>query len=398
VLDVTGVTASNLNLVGTGDLVSDEVVIDNLAQVATITDFEAVVLNEAALASGTSLTLDLDAGELKQGATTVNYDGTGLSVGGLMFEDADSYVDAATSGVTITVTDDGATGATVVGGDGDDTITGGAGADFITGGLGADVLDGNIVPAVQEVHTYTLSGSWAAGTADSSVTINGFTITEGDNVQGIVVSDGADADAIGAAFVREWDNNSASFTDGALIESITYDSVSNALTVTFLQTGADIADAELGAAVLVAGADANTFAVGAETVATPWAGQGEAVDTFVYNSAAESTAASMDQILNFSVGATDDIIDLSAVAAAAPLFHAGVQNGGSGFADYAAVEAAADVYLQTHGNSVFVGSDGTDTWVFADANHSIDLDAGDVVIQLTGIDATGIDATNFNFV
>ncbi len=393
VLDVTGVTASNLILVGeAAGEGTDEVVIDNLAQVATITDFEAVVLNEAALASGTSLTLDLDAGELKQGATTVNYNGTGLSVGGLMFEDADSYVDAATSGVNITV--NGAVGATVVGGAGNDTITGGAGADTITGGLGADVLDGNIVPAVQEVHTYTLSGSWAAGAADSSVTINGFTITEGDNVQGIVVSDGADADAIGAAFVREWDNNSASFTDEALIESITYDSVSNALTVTFLQTGADIADTELGAAVLVAGTDANTFAVGAETVATLWAGQGEAVDTFVYNSAAESTAASMDQILNFSVGATDDIIDLSALSHT----HAGVANGGSAFGDFAAAQVAADAHFDSDGVSVYVASDGTDTWVFHSSDTHVADPQIDTVIQLTGINAGGIDGTNFAFV
>lgn len=417
VLDVTGVTASNLNLVGTADIeASDEVVIDNLAQVADITGFEAVVLNEAALASGTSLTLDLDAGELKQGATTVNYDGTGLSVGGLMFEDADSYVDAATSGVTITVTDDGATGATVVGGDGDDTITGGAGADFITGGLGADVLDGNIVPEVSEVQTITL----APGVLDGS---DEFIIYDdvSDSAFAITVSGGAaldlqlgvasaDEDQIGGALAGVAIATLEAALGYALgsIESTAYDAVNNQFSITFT-ADADYANLSVfvgaagetgliegGAAATNAAATASVTAAAAET--TAYAAQGEAVDTFVYNSAAESTAASMDQILNFSVGATDDIIDLSAVAAAAPTFHNGVQNGGSAFADYAAVEAAADAYLQAHVNSVFVGSDGTDTWVFADANHSIDLDAGDVVIQLTGIDATGIDANNFNFV
>ncbi|MDY0251379.1 MAG: hypothetical protein RBR45_15235 [Pseudomonas sp.] len=417
VLDVTGVTASNLILVGeAAGEGTDEVVIDNLAQVATITDFEAVVLNEAALASGTSLTLDLDAGELKQGATTVNYDGTGLSVGGLMFEDADSYVAAATSGVTITVTDDGATGATVVGGDGDDTITGGAGADRITGGLGADVLDGNIVPEVSEVQTITLAPGVLDGTDEfiiyDDVSDKAFAITASGgaalDLQLGVAS--ADEDQIGGALAGVAIATLESALGYALgsIESTAYDAVNNQFSITFtadadyanlsvfVGAAGETALIEGGAAAANDAATATVTAAAAET--TAYAAQGEAVDTFVYNSAAESTAASMDQILNFSVGATDDIIDLSAVAAAAPTFHNGVQNGGSAFADYAAVEAAADAYLQTHVNSVFVGSDGTDTWVFADANHSIDLDAGDVVIQLTGIDATGIDATNFNFV
>lgn len=418
VLDITAVTASNLILIGdttgAGDMgATDEVVIDNLAQVADIQEFESVVLNQAALGSGTSFTFDVDAGELIQGATTVTFDGalTTLSFGGLALEDADSFVAPVTSGVTVTVVDDGAVGVTVIGGAGNDTITGGAGADTIVGGAGADVMDGNIVPEVTEVVVVTLNGGAASLEAGDVIVIAGVTIDDtGVGAGDISVVAGSDADQVGSAFAA-WaavPANLATIEANLLLTagdlaSVTYDSVSNNIMFSFTSQAGDVASGvvtvnnagmvtgTLAAAVFEDGADAATQSVA-------YAPQGDAVDTFVYQAASDSTAAAMDEISNFSVGAVDDIIDLSAVAAAAPLFHAGVQNGGSAFANFAAVSAAANAYLQTHVNSVFVGSDGTDSWVFADANHSINLDAGDVVIKLVGIDATGIDANNFAFV
>jgi hypothetical protein len=403
ILDITQVTDNNLILVGDTDVArdinndggdNDSVVVGDLDLIDDVQLFDAIIFTDASITSaGDTFVVDTDNGELEDGFGNVLFT-FDAALDTLDF----SRVSAATD-ITVTVT--GATGMTIIT-DGEDTITGGAGVDTIVGGAFADVLDGNIVPEVQEVQTVVITGAFGAdGSNDGTIEIGNITLTEAAAaVLGTSVVDGSSNLQIGNAFaaIAEADWEAALGLTAGDLNDVSFDNGTGVLSFTFA-SGVDAVDGSVLAASggYTAGTDTGAIVLGAGTDVA-YAAQGEAVDIFVYEIASDSTAAAMDEISNFSVGAVDDIIDLSAVAAAAPIFHAGVQNGGSAFADFAAVSAAADAYLQTHVNSVFVGSDGTDSWVFADANHSIDLDAGDVVIKLVGIDATGIDANNFAFV
>lgn len=292
VLDITAVTKTNLNLIGTTNS-DDELVVGALGNIASVSAFEALVLTNASTDKGTSLTLNLDTQEVLAGATKLfTYDGAALSGGGLVFgtKGQTSYVAPVSAALTINVVDTTAgAGAIVWGGSAGDTITGGAGNDTIRGGGGNDTLDGGFVPVKAEVHTYTLSSP--AGGPGETVIINGVTITEGATVVGVTVADN-DADAIGAAFVRVWNATPAAFTNGQPglvnneIASVTYDALTNALTFTFKATAGDVADGLLGAPGGTAAAS-----VSAETVTTPFAARQESADTFVFEATAAANGA-----------------------------------------------------------------------------------------------------------
>lgn len=394
VLDVTRVTDGALTLltgVAAGEG-TDEVVIGKLNNVTSIQNFESLVLTEATIGeNGTTFVLNVTANSLTAGAKNVTLsNGTNaLSFGGLVFEDGGTLRASndhnATSGVTVTVTDTAAEGVRIYGGNGNDSISTGAGADFIRGGSGNDTLNGGFVAEVTEVHTYVLSGAWVAGTADSSITIDGFTITEGDNVQGVVVPDGGDADQIGAAFVREWNANPTSFTNNADITSITYDAVTNALTVRFTSAAGDVADNVLGAANIVAGTDANTLASSAETLTTAYAARVESIDTFLFEATGALNGA--DTLNAVDAG---DKLDFSAFLGAA--------NGG---------ETTAGVIYST-GASIIVGA-GTDVvriankatlsasdFAAAATNGKITTSDGEKAVFIVTEDATGAGGTAGN--
>jgi hypothetical protein len=424
VLDVTGVTANNLILVGddgtsTGNMdlgLTDEVVVGSLALIDTITAFESVVLTDATLDAGTSFILDLDAGVLSQGSTDVNYDGQVLSAGGLVQENTylDSYLDPLETGVTITVVDDGALGAGLIGGDGDDVLTGGAGADSFTGGLGADEMDGGIVPAVPEVHTFTLTGTVLGAGDDFSLTFGDtatVTIDEGDEIP----TGGADVDQIGAALAAfDWSAATFDHDNDALtaeiagddLFTVAYDSVSNVVSFTFDSVYGDVEDTVLDFTAVNDGAATVSFEgvlvnaiAGAEpsaTVDTAYAPQGEAVDTFFYLTPGESQEGSMDTIHNFTInaaGPVDDVLDFTAIdALLGGGVLTGVSNGGDAF-DFANDAVAFGV------NSLFVASDGTDARVYVDADDSGDYDASlDMVIELAGVASVAdFDGDNYSF-
>lgn len=88
----------------------------------------------------------------------------------------------------------GATGATVIGGEGNDTITGGAGSDSISGGKGNDVLTGAVQGTVDGV-TDTLTGglgndTFIHGDAAAITTVTDFSISGTNGIDNIALSVG----------------------------------------------------------------------------------------------------------------------------------------------------------------------------------------------------------------
>ena len=334
--------------------------------------------------AGSVYELDIDAGELvSNNVTNLITDSRGLNF---------SLV---TTAVAVSVTDIAQAGAVVVGTALADDITGGAGADTITGGAGADVLDGNIVPEVQEVQQVIITGGFGVDASnDGTIEIGGITLTEAAAaVAGVSVVDGSSNLQIGNAFAAIADSvwETALGLNVGELDDVSFDNGTGALTFTFA-AGFNAVDGSVLAASggYVAGTDTGAIVVGAGTDVA-YAPQGESADTFVFEALTDSTAAAMDEISNFSVGAVDDVIDLSGVGLVPhPL---DVVNGGSGYANYAAILADAADQMDNNDANVFVGSDGIDTWVFvAEDSHDASVD---MVIKLVGIDATGIDFNNF---
>jgi len=214
-------------------------------------------------------------------------------------------------------------------------------------------------------------------------------------VAGVSVVDGSSNLQIGNAFAAIADSvwETALGLNVGELDDVSFDNGTGALTFTFA-AGFNAVDGSVLAASggYVANTDTGAIVVGAGTDVA-YAPQGESADTFVFEALTDSTAAAMDEISNFSVGATDDVIDLSAVTYGP---HIAVNNLGSGFANYAAVLAAATDEFIFDNNQPVVGSDGIDTWVFVSEDTHGDATV-DMVIKLVGIDATGIDANNFTF-
>ena len=357
VLDITGgegglidpVSENNLILIGTADT-DDEVIVGDLDLISDdpgegVIDFEILSFTDASVDGGSEFEFDTAAQEL------LDEDGN------LFFETDDvNTLDFSRVATAVTVTVTGPTAATVIGTAVADTLSGGTGSDTLEGGAGADVLDGGVTAQVNEVHTFVLGGSFGAGTADGDVTFNGFTIIEGDVVQGIGVPDGADADQFGAAFVREWNANPASFTDSALIQSITYDATTNALTITFLPAAGDVADNELGAIAITDDTDAGNITSSAETVTVPFAAEVNEPDTYVIGDTdTGATLASADRILNWAAG---DSIDVSGVAGYSE----------AAVADFAAGLAAANAFLTNDNDAFYAYTAAGDGYVFRDTN------------------------------
>ena len=321
VLDVSKVTDLTVTTLtgalAVGEFNTDEVVFGKISNVTSALGFEAVVLTDATIAeNGTTYVMNtttnaLTAGAksvtLTNGANTLSFGGTVLEQTGVTLRAATAL--NATSGVTVTVV--GAEAVNFTGGNANDTLTGGAGADTLRGGSGNDTLNGNFVPEAVEVHTYVLSNS--SGGAGETTSIGGFTVTEGATIQGVVVASN-DADAVGAAFVREWGAAPSSFTASASIASITYDALTNALTFTFTSAAGDVANGLIG----VAGGSALP-APSAETVTTPYAARAESLDTYVFETTAALNGA--DTINNFNsiaAAVTNDILNVAAFLGAAP--------------------------------------------------------------------------------
>ncbi|WP_293677596.1 hypothetical protein [uncultured Phenylobacterium sp.] len=383
VLDITGgegglidpVGENNLILIGTADT-DDEVIVGDLDLISDdpgegVLDFEILSFTDASVSGGSEFEFDTAAQEL------LDEDGN------LFFETDDvNTLDFSRVATAVTVTVTGPTAATVIGTAVADTLSGGTGSDILEGGAGADVLDGGVTAQVNEVHTFVLGGSFGAGTADGDVTFNGFLIAEGDVVQGIAVPDGADADQVGAAFVREWNANPASFTDSALIDDITYDATTNALTVTFLPTAGDVADNELGAIAITDDTDAGNITASAETVTVPFAAEVNEPDTYVIGDTdTGSSVATADRILNWAAG---DSIDVEGVAAYDE----------AAVADFAAGLVAANAFLTNEDDAFYAYTATGDGYVFRDSNGDGSADWVAILVGAGPDGAGAFDAAN----
>jgi Ca2+-binding RTX toxin-like protein len=292
----------------------------------------------------------------------------------------------------VTVT--GGDAVSVFGGDGNDTLTGSSGSDVLYGGLGADTLSS---VATGERVTFELDGVLAAP-ADSGINIvigaynpGGDELTEGTQYVA-----GAGHDAVGSAIATFITTNLAAINAASGLQplvSASYDANTDLLTLNYAP-GADVAD---GSAVITeTGADLGTFQISAPTSTVQGAGGGD--DTYLYTAAAESTEAVRDSILNFDVnglGGANDEIDISA------FFTDGVD----GDLDVAAedTQLAGFTAARTNagsqfalGRDAYVASDGTNGWLFVDANQSGAIDATDMVITLTGLSVASAAAFDFD--
>lgn len=399
VLDVTKVTdtaVTTLTGVAAGEG-TDEVVIGKINGVTNVNNFEATVLTQATVAEvGTTFVINTTANTIVAGAKTLTFNNNGnnvLSFGGTVLEQAaaPSHLRVATdlnatSAVTVTVS--GTEAVNITGGNGNDSLTGGSAGDTLRGGSGADTLNGNFVPEALEVHTYVISNP--AGGAGETVIIDGFTVTEGATIQGVAVANN-DADAIGAAFVRQWNASPASFTNNASIQSLTYDALTNALTFTFKSSAGNVSDTLIGAAAGTAAAS-----VGAETVTTAYAAQTESADTYVF----ESTAAlnGDDVINNFNANgvATDDVLDFRAFLGTAGL-NTGVVTTPANFATGLSLwdAVAANQIAVVYNKGTLAASDITVATNATVTASKISMEAGSKAVIVTTADADGVaDATN----
>lgn len=390
VLDITNVTDNNLLLVaddddqdndailnasilesdyiGVGDtnsdgandvarILTDDVIIGSVDLVDSILGFDNIWFTDASIASaGSTYELDIDAGELiSNNVTNLITNTTGLNFSRV------------TSAVAVTVTDNGAAGAQVVGTALADNITGGAGDDTFTGGAGNDTLDGGVIPEVLGTLVFTLgAGDLGATTADGTVTItaNGETIviseagTVTSSATGVItpvsggIADGATAvaiaDVIGALSLAQIEAG-LGFTAGDLASVDVVTAVGAAeITFTFSAVYGDPAPADITMAIAAGTDTTNTIAVngtlpdGAGDVAAQQAGNGvdyaastESADTYVF--AATAVLNGADTILNFDAS---DILDFTAFATDdAPV--AEVADGSAG----AVATADNDIYL-----------------------------------------------------
>ena len=147
VLDLSAITQGELAVAGTAGT-DDELVLGALAHIDSTTLFEALVLTDASTDKGNVLVLDLDAGTLDAGVTTLfSFAGSILSAGGLVFgsHGANELIAPMSVAMTLRVQDSSAgSGATLWGGDGNDTLRGDEGDDILRGGGGNDDLQGGL--------------------------------------------------------------------------------------------------------------------------------------------------------------------------------------------------------------------------------------------------------------
>ena len=421
VLNVSAVNKAALTDIIGQDGATDTLVLGALGNIDTLTDWTMLVLTQASVDdAGNTWVWDTDAGTFTSNGgnvltyTNTTWDMERLSFGGLARENTlnDGRVASATSSVTVTVEGTGS-GLTVYGGKGNDTITGNAGANnTYYGGLGADTLDGGRAGAqlVLTLNGVTADSGTDAGNGEmflinaTEANIDTILAPSGE----LQIGENADVDQIGTKFAsislatwqEAFDNSggAGSLTDaeaGAL-QSVTYDALANTVTFQFAANsgGSTITDTDLLTEAVV-GSFGDAVLAGSEAAV----GYVDASDTFLYDAAAESTEASMDTIVNFSINTgADDDIDITGLGLAF-----GVTGGTktTTVADFTAAKAAANTAFSGGGGDyeAVAVSNGTDSWVFIDSNNSGTLNSTDMVIKLSGVNvaATGFEFDGANF-
>lgn len=221
VLDIRALTRSGLTLMGTAD-VDDELVLGDATLADEVLLFEALVLSQDSLGAERTLTLDLDAGDLRMGSSTLfATDSTVLSAGGLVFGGAE-LVEPCSSALTLRLVDSSSgAGGTLWGGDGNDLLSGDAGNDVLRGRGGDDTLSGG--EAGSDSFVFESSGS-----ENGSDTITDF--TPGSDTLDVTAFTGSAISAVGAAI------------DGALGGSLA--GVPTKVELVFNQAGGNLATSD----------------------------------------------------------------------------------------------------------------------------------------------------------
>jgi S-layer protein len=232
--------------------------------------------------------------------------------------------------------------------------------------------------AMTSVKTVAGAGFDAGLTVDLTGNANDTTVTLGNGVNTVTGGDGKDTITTGSGndtivggagndTINAGDGNN-NVDGGADNDSITTGAGDDTI---FGGDGNDTINAGNGVNTIKGGAGLDTLT------------GGTGVDTYIYTAVTDSQGVTVDVITNFTVGATGDVIDLSAVNAAGVF--AGTANG------YGAVLTTLAVGFA---NAVFDSSTGT---LYFDANADGALTTADMAIQLTGV-TTGLVAANFDFV
>ena len=278
VLDLSSVVASNLTVIGTAGT-DDELVVGALSTLGVVSQFEALVLTDASIDKGASLTLDLDVGAVKAGATKLfDYSGAVLSAGGTVFGSAGqpSAVAPMSSGVSLTVVDTSAgAGATLWGGAAADILSGAQGDDSLRGGGGNDTQSGGLAA---ETWSFSLSGTPDATALASNriaitLTIDGTVLTL---VEAAVVDtayadgngavlDGGPLSALGQALASMVNVNLGAINSGpgnGQLNAATYNPITGALLLSFAP-GVDANDLVSAAVNAGAGPDSGSFSLAA---------------------------------------------------------------------------------------------------------------------------------------
>jgi Ca2+-binding RTX toxin-like protein len=317
-------------------------------------------------------------------------------------------VDASSSGAGVTIDlNSSYYGFDIVIGSGfADTLTGNYYDNVIEGGAGADTINGG-----EDSFSFGDSASYAGSGAAVSVDLGLGTATGGDAEGDTFVSI---ENLIGSAYADTLTGDSGDnvleggaggdLIDGGLgSDSASYIGSAEAVTVDLglgTASGGDAAGDTLTSIENLIGSafddtlngdtgDNRLEGSGGADVMDGGSGQ----DTYVYKSIFESVEGQMDAISGFEWGTSGDFIDFSALLGS-HYYNYGVYET-TPFADFAELKAEALTQLQWE--DVFVGTDGTDTYVFMnDPNDYNHVSGDDMVIKLAGVnDLSGISADNF---
>ncbi|WP_158873983.1 DUF4214 domain-containing protein [Antarcticirhabdus aurantiaca] len=346
-----------------------------------------VALEGAAAADGANA----EVGTLTtSGATTINIASSGVAgvaantIGSIAVA-ANTVVNATGSqaltigGFTAPVSFDGSAAAGVL------TITGSTGIDVLKGGSGNDVLNGGgsaAVAAVAEVQKFTVTnGSDADG---GTVTIAGVDVVIG-NSQSI--------DQVGTAIQGA---EAAIKAANANIDTVTYDAVTDTVSVTYKNTAGDVATTTATDKAASTGVTFGTVtettkgvagSAGVAFTADTFTG-GAGNDKFIVGTASAATATDADVITDFLTKA--DTIDFQAYAVAGSATT--YKEATAAVADFTAAKTAADALFAADTTTVYVAQQvGSDTYVFAAAAAG---NASEQVVKLTGVSLAGIEATD----
>jgi Ca2+-binding RTX toxin-like protein len=305
---------------------------------------------------------------------------------------------SSTAGVTIDLNTNYAGFERIIGSAFADTLTGNGNDNVFNvfeGGAGADILNGG----------WDGSDTASYATSAEAVAVNlGAGTASGGDAEGDTFS--AIQNLIGSAYAdtltgADWNNNvleggagADQLSGGDGFDTASYRGSAAAVTVDLAAataSGGDAAGDTLSSIEDLVGSKWNDTLTG-DTGNNRIEGAGGAdvldggsgQDTYVYQSLADSTETGMDSIAGFVLGSGGDVIDCR-VPLLADYFN-DLAYETTVFADFDAIKTEAAMRIN-YGAEIFVGTDGTDSYVFISSPGDSNYDAGsDMVVKLVGVD------------